>query len=100
MAEPEFRQAFTRTLRGGDVSLRERGNRDCVFYDRRSGCSVYEDRPRQCRTWPFWQAVVHSPERWQEEARGCPGMDAGPLHPAAEIEAQARDDGTSGDVPE
>lgn len=100
LAPDEFRAAYTRKIRGGEVSLRERRNRDCIFHDRDRGCSVYEDRPRQCRTWPFWSAVVHSAERWQEEARSCPGMDQGPLHDAAEIDALARDDGTSGRRPD
>jgi Fe-S-cluster containining protein len=96
----ELRAAFTRKLRGGERSLREKRNRDCIFLDRSTGCTVYEDRPRQCRTWPFWGAVVHSEERWDEESRGCPGMNRGSLHPASEIEAVARDDGTSGSLPD
>ena len=27
-------------------TLREKGNGDCVFYDREQGCTVYEVRPR------------------------------------------------------
>ena len=83
-------------MRGGEVSLRERGNADCIFWDAERGCSVYEDRPRQCRSWPFWGSVVHSAERWAEEAGECPGMNHGPLHEAREILALAADDGTFG----
>ena len=96
LADAEFRAAYTRALRRGAVSLRERSDGTCVFYDRRRGCTVYEDRPRQCRTWPFWGAVVHSRERWDEEARGCPGMGRGALHAAGWIAETAADDGTSG----
>jgi Fe-S-cluster containining protein len=99
LTEPEFRAIYTRELRGGDVSLRETSSGACVFHRGSRGCAVYADRPRQCRTWPFWSAVVHSPERWAEEAQGCPGMNRGPLHPAGWIEAHARRDGTSGQVP-
>ncbi len=99
LAEPEFREAFTKPLRGGERSLRERRDGTCVFYDPRRGCEVHPDRPRQCRTWPFWRAVVHSPERWDEEAAGCPGMGRGPLHDAASIERALADDGTSGALP-
>ena len=94
----EFRALYTRGLRGGAVSLVEKRNNDCVFWDRSTGCTVYAARPRQCRTWPFWSAVVHSPETWQEEARGCPGMNQGKRHDAASITAIASDDGTSSDV--
>jgi len=96
----EFRAAYTRKLRGGERSLREQRNRDCIFHDRGSGCTVYPDRPRQCRTWPFWRAVVHSEERWDEEARDCPGMNRGPVHPAAAIAESLGDDGTSGQLPD
>jgi len=96
--DAEFREAFTRPLRGGERSLRERRDGTCVFYDPQRGCTVYADRPRQCRTWPFWRAVVHSPERWAEEAAGCPGMGRGPLHDAASIASALADDGTSGSL--
>lgn len=103
LAEAEFRTLYTRPLRGGAISLRERRDGSCVFLSRRpdghAGCRVHADRPRQCRSWPFWRGVVHSRERWEEEARGCPGMDRGPRFSAAEIEATAREDGTSGRVP-
>lgn len=94
LEDAEFRVLYTRELRDGGIALRERGNRDCVFYDRdASGCGVYSDRPRQCRSWPFWDAVVHSPERWAEEARECPGMNRGPLHSAETISGSAAEDG-------
>jgi Fe-S-cluster containining protein len=91
----EFRSVYTRRLRGGAVSLRERSDGTCILYDALRGCSAYPDRPRQCRTWPFWRSVVHSPERWAEESLGCPGIGRGPLHPAEQIGRTLEDDGTS-----
>lgn len=99
VGDAEFRAAYTRTLRDGDVSLRETRAKDCVFFDRESGCRVYSDRPRQCRSWPFWRNVIHSEERWQQEALACPGMNCGALLTRSAIEASARDDGTSGLLP-
>ncbi len=97
LAPHEFRGMYTRTLRGGDVSLREKRDRSCTFYEPGRGCRVYADRPRQCRTWPFWDAVLHSEERWREEAQGCPGMNRGRLRGLEEIRAlRAGGDGTSG----
>ncbi len=93
--EDRFRRDYTGRLRGGGVSLGEKPNRDCVFWDRREGCTVYPVRPKQCHSWPFWSAVVHSEERWAEEAKGCPGMNRGALHDVARIDALADDDGTS-----
>ena len=91
-----FRRRYTKTVwrrDGQRVSLVENADLDCVFYRRGAGCSVYEDRPKQCRTWPFWERVVDTPEDWKQEARGCPGMNRGALHPAEKIAASAADDG-------
>jgi Fe-S-cluster containining protein len=96
LSDAEFRASHTRTLRGGDVSLREKRGNDCVFFERGRGCAVYDLRPRQCRTWPFWRSVVSSPESWSEETRDCPGMDRGAHHAVEEIEQLATDDGTRG----
>ncbi len=57
---------------------------DCVFLTRdedgKTGCQVYESRPEQCRTWPFWKSNLIGKRAWQEEADGCPGMNTGELH--------------------
>lgn len=58
---------------------------DCILLDRetvpgKAICSVYESRPEQCRTWPFWKSVIRSPKTWRAATRDCPGMDTGPLH--------------------
>jgi len=92
----DFRAHYTRRVREqgkSGISLTEKSNYDCIFYDADRGCRVYEDRPRQCRTWPFWSCVVASPATWEEEARRCPGMNRGPRHSAEEITRASEDDG-------
>jgi uncharacterized protein len=88
---------YTRVVRFEDGrvlrSLTERANGDCVFWRRGGGCQVYDQRPRQCRTWPFWQRIVADRPAWEAAARDCPGMDHGQLHPGAAIAASAADDG-------
>ena len=66
-------------------SLREKDNGDCVFYDRERGCTIYPVRPRQCRTWPFWESNVATPEAWQRTCEVCPGSGKGDLISAEEI---------------
>lgn len=75
---------YTRRLQRGR-SLRERANGDCVFYETGTGCTIYPVRPRQCRTWPFWESNVQSPEAWQQTCRVCPGSGKGDLIAAEEI---------------
>jgi hypothetical protein len=66
-------------------TLRERLNGDCVFFDRTAGCTVYTVRPRQCRTWPFWESNVETPEAWRRTCEVCPGAGQGALIAAEEI---------------
>ena len=68
---------------GEVLSLRERDNGDCIFYE--SGCKVYEVRPAQCRLYPFWLSILRSEERWHEEGRSCPGINRGRRHSREEI---------------
>jgi uncharacterized protein len=70
---------------GSRRSLKEKANGDCVFYDRDAGCTVYAVRPRQCRTWPFWECNTRTPEAWARAADECPGCNRGELIPAEEI---------------
>mmetsp|Transcript_5258 Transcript_5258/g.10108 ORF Transcript_5258/g.10108 Transcript_5258/m.10108 type:complete len:270 (-) Transcript_5258:70-879(-) len=51
------------------IRLREKGN-SCVFLgDDGKHCSIYEARPHQCRTYPFWPNLLKSSESWDEECR-------------------------------
>jgi Fe-S-cluster containining protein len=84
----QFESRYVRRV-GIRKSLVEFPNGDCVFLDTRSRrCRVYQVRPRQCRTWPFWASNLHTPEAWERTCRGCPGADHGPLIPLREIRAK------------
>ena len=87
--EEDFLRRYVRKV-GIRKSLVEFPNGDCVFLDAQTRkCTVYPVRPRQCRTWPFWQSNIKSPEAWQETCRVCPGSGRGKLHSLEDIEAQA-----------
>ncbi|MGE0432787.1 MAG: YkgJ family cysteine cluster protein [Planctomycetota bacterium] len=69
------------------VSLIEVGpQNDCTFLAP-GGCSVYEDRPQQCRTYPFWPEHLVSEEAWNNETKWCPGINHGRLWTREEIDA-------------
>jgi|SRR5437879_4615681 len=80
----EVTALYTRRA-GRGRSLREKANGDCVFYDREQGCTVYPIRPRQCRTWPFWESNVSTPDAWQKTCEVCPGSGKGELISSEEI---------------
>ena len=86
LGEPveQVRALFTRKSRGRRT-LREKEGGDCVFYDRAKGCTIYPVRPPQCRTWPFWESNVESPEAWERTKAVCPGSGHGELIPVEEI---------------
>jgi Fe-S-cluster containining protein len=61
---------------------------DCVFFDNQTRkCRVYEHRPRQCRTWPFWNSNLNTPDDWRHTCKVCPGSGAGRLYQLEEIES-------------
>jgi Fe-S-cluster containining protein len=63
---------------------------DCMFI-REGRCGVYEARPRQCRTWPFWPENMNE-EAWEREvAPCCPGVGRGRLYTESEIESVLED---------
>jgi Fe-S-cluster containining protein len=78
------RELYTRKARG-KRTLREKANGDCVFFERGKGCTVYKVRPPQCRTWPFWESNVETPEAWKKTCETCPGSGQGELIPVEEI---------------
>ena len=74
---------------GFRYSLTERSNGDCIFLGRngeRAGCEIYQVRPLQCRTWPFWNDVLQTGDIWDTTARKCPGMNHGRRYSYSEIE--------------
>lgn len=69
-----FTRRFVRRLASGTLSLTEKKSGDCIFWEDDRGCGVYEVRPLQCRTFPFWPEVVESQATWDQHAAECPGM--------------------------
>ncbi len=83
-----FEKEYVRNV-GIRKSLHEFPNGDCVFFDGESRkCTVYEARPRQCRTWPFWESNLKSPEAWEETCAVCPGSGKGRVYSLEEIEVR------------
>ena len=74
---------------GMRYSLTEWPGGDCIFLTRdggRIGCLIYPVRPLQCRTWPFWNQNLRSPDTWNHAHENCPGMNTGKFHDLDAIE--------------
>jgi uncharacterized protein len=83
-----FQQQYVRNV-GIRKSLLERANGDCVFLDAASRkCRLYQSRPRQCRTWPFWASNLSTPAAWEATSERCPGCNRGRRVPLDKIRAQ------------
>ena len=63
---------------------------DCMFLKNKA-CTVYEARPMQCRTWPFWPEVMDAKKWAQDVLKFCPGVGKGPVISGEEIEKSLRD---------
>ena len=52
--------------------LKTGDNYACLFFDRdKDGCTIYDVRPEQCRTYPFWPFFTKNPQVVLDE---CPGV--------------------------
>ena len=86
----DFENQYVREV-GIRKSLVEYDNGDCVFLDAESRkCTVYEARPRQCRTWPFWDSTLKNEAAWEETCEVCPGSGKGKLYSLEQIEEQRK----------
>lgn len=93
ISKVDFYENYTRRVGKGQKSrfelkeLRVGNSRsyDCIFLDRatipgKAICKLYESRPLQCRTWPFWPEILESKESWEQAKKGvegCPGIGVG-----------------------
>jgi len=84
-----FKKKYVRRI-GVRMSLLEKQpTKDCVLLAAREkgqGCLTYQERPIQCRTWPFWKENLKSPQTWAQTALKCPGIDQGQWHSCERIE--------------
>jgi Fe-S-cluster containining protein len=85
-----FVRRYTRLNHGRRALIDQPGAGDCVFLKGKA-CTVYDARPTQCRTYPWWFGNLRDPESWLEAAEVCEGIDhpAATLVPASEILEQA-----------
>ena len=90
--------AFTRRFcdrKSGIYHLKEEPkNPDCLFLKDKK-CGVYEARPTQCRTWPFWPEVMAAKTWKKEVVTFCPGVGKGPVRSPVEIQKQLKEQADS-----
>jgi Fe-S-cluster containining protein len=88
--EAEFRRAHVRKRDGHDT-IRLEASGDCSLWS--DGCTVYPERPRQCRTYPFWPELLRTRAAWDREAAACEGMNRGEVQTLVQIRSVLRSRG-------
>lgn len=72
----DFLKKYTRQS-GKRLALKERKisdtTYDCIFL-KDNKCTIYEERPTQCKTYPWWPQNLKSPDSWKELAKECEGL--------------------------
>lgn len=87
----QFERAYCVKV-AGQWSFGSKGDA-CIFLEG-GRCSVYELRPKQCRTFPFWPELMESRDTWDRDvASFCPGADTGRLHEFKDIRARLAEQG-------
>ena len=89
LTEGEFAKKYTRHVDGQYALLDRPRTHDCIFLKDKK-CTVYEARPLQCRTFPWWVHHLREPSDWEEAAQRCEGINHpdAPLVPSAHIQEQ------------
>tara|TARA_B110000116_G_C16611584_1_gene479664 strand:+ start:66 stop:515 length:450 start_codon:yes stop_codon:yes gene_type:complete len=66
-------------------------NGKCQFLSKKK-CTIYNARPTQCRTWPFWDENMNA-KTWNEEiSKFCPGIGKGKIYSAKKIKEIIKED--------
>ena len=101
----EFERRYTRKVAEGRslTEVRTEHGLDCVFLDRASVpgkavCSLYEARPLQCRTFPWWPENLRDRRSWERLGRHCEGVGRGAMVPVEAIRVDRDRQRASGGV--
>jgi hypothetical protein len=89
----ELKRQFMRRVGFRFTIVEQPHTRDCVFLrqtEQGRGCVIYDVRPAQCRSWPFWPINLASRETWDYTGTKCPGINKGTLLSAEEIETRKK----------
>lgn len=81
-----FGKKYLRKIKGRYSLIEDQQNYDCVFL-KDNRCTIYNARPKQCRTYPWWLSNIRSKAHWERASQMCEGINHkdAPLIPASTI---------------
>ena len=56
----------------------------CIYLNE-TGCEIYDVRPLQCSTFPFWPENIRNASVWRGVRKMCPGIGRGRTHVLEEV---------------
>ena len=71
--EPEEQNGKTYTFKS--LGFKFTGDDEHCHFLKDNTCSIHENRPFQCKCFPFWQMLVSSRENLIDYAKKCPGLN-------------------------
>lgn len=75
LSEKDFLKKYARKV-NKKYSLKEDPNTyDCIFLKDKKYCEVYENRPIQCKTFPYWLENMKSKSDWDRASKMCEGIN-------------------------
>ncbi len=84
LPQPQFRKRYLRKIHGKHALI-DNAHGGCIFLSPDLKCTVYEARPDQCRTYPFWPQILRDKTSWEWESLKCPGIGKGEIIPLIQI---------------
>ena len=69
----DFREKYIVKRNGWDV-IADVSHRPNCFLNNNNKCSIYEARPKACRTYPDWPEIWTSRAQILKECASCPGL--------------------------
>lgn len=89
LSTKQFSMRYLR-YREGRYSLIEKRSidgYDCIFLENKK-CTIYQVRPKQCKTYPWWKESLSSEKEWEQTAKACEGINPqGNLYTSEEIKS-------------
>ena len=85
LSVPDFIKKYCKMQGKNVYYLKSEDSPDCVFLNKNK-CEIYQARPMQCKTWPFWPESMDAKVWRKEIASFCPGVNKGRLYSQSEID--------------
>ncbi len=74
MPVKEFKKKNTKWILWYGTSLKSTESGACIFL-KDNKCSVYESRPEQCSSWPYWKKIMENKEDLLIAKIYCKGIE-------------------------